>query len=93
MLARLITNQYHLENQFRKMHKQICQQRGDTLQNRNTTAHSKDGPTFLVKEVSIHCTHQRRIQKRFAIIHLMQLDLPWVIAPYIVNQKGVRKLR
>ena len=60
MMALLITNRYHLQNQFRKMHKQIYQQCGETLQNRNTTIDSKDGPIFVVKEVSIYCTHQQK---------------------------------
>ena len=60
MMALLITNRYHLQNQFRKMHKQIYQQCGETLQNRNTTIHSNDGPIFVVKEVSIYCTHQQK---------------------------------
>ena len=61
MMVLLITNQYHLKEQFHKMHKQIYHQRGETLQNRNTAAHSKDGPTFVVKEGSIHCTHLQKI--------------------------------
>ena len=62
MLALLITNQYHLQHQFCQMHKQLYQQHGETLPKQNTTIYSKDGQTFVVKEIL-----GRRIQKRFVI--------------------------
>ena len=34
---------------------QLYQQHGETLPKQNTTVHSKDGQTFVVKGVSIHC--------------------------------------
>ena len=55
MLALLISNQFHLQHQFRQMHKQLYQQHGETLPKQNTTVHSKDGQTFVVKGISIHC--------------------------------------
>ena len=55
MLAFLISNQFHLQHQFRQMHKQLYQQHGETLPKQNTTVHSKDGQTFVVKGISIHC--------------------------------------
>ena len=55
MLALLISIQFHLQHQFRQMHKQLYQQHGETLPKQNTTVHSKDGQTFVVKGISIHC--------------------------------------
>ena len=55
MLALLILIQFHLQHQFRQMHKQLYQQHGETLPKQNTTVHSKDGQTFVVKGISIHC--------------------------------------
>ena len=55
MFASLISNQFHLQHQYRQMHKQLYQQHGETLPKQNTTVHSKDGQTFVVKGVSIHC--------------------------------------
>ena len=54
MLALLISNQSHLQHQFRPMNKQLYQQHGETLPKQNTTVHSKDGQTFVVKRISIH---------------------------------------
>ena len=47
--------QFHLQHQCRQMHKQLYQHHGETLPKQNTTIHSKDGQTFVVKGVSIHC--------------------------------------
>ena len=55
MLALLISNQFHLQHRFRQMHKQLYQQHGETLPKQNKTVHSKDGQTFVVKGISIHC--------------------------------------
>ena len=55
MLALLILNRFHLQHQFRQMQKQLYQQNGETLPKQNTTVYSKDGQTFVVKGVSIHC--------------------------------------
>ena len=61
MLALLISNQFHLHHQFSQMHKQLYQQHGETLPKQNTTVHSKDGHTFVVKGVSIHCNQMQLI--------------------------------
>ena len=55
MLALLISNLFHLQHQFHQMHKQLYQQHGKTLPRQNTAVHSKDGQTFVVKGISIHC--------------------------------------
>ena len=55
MLAFLISNQFHLQHQFRQIHKQLYQQHGETVPKQNTTVHSKDGQTFVVQGVSIDC--------------------------------------
>ena len=55
MLALLIFNRFHLQHQSRQMHKQLYQQNGETLPKQNKTVYSKDGQTFVVKGVSIHC--------------------------------------
>ena len=56
MLAFLIPNQFHLQHQFRQMHKQLYQQHGETLPKQNIIVYSKDGQTFVVKGISIHCS-------------------------------------
>ena len=51
LLVLLISSQIHLQHQFRQMHKQLCQQYGETPAKQNRTLHSKDGQTFVVKRV------------------------------------------
>ena len=50
-----MSNQSHLQHQFRQMHKRLYQQYGVKLPKQNITVYSKDGETFVVKGVSIHC--------------------------------------
>ena len=64
MLALLILNQFHLQHQFRQIHKQLYQQHGETLPKQNTIVQSKDEQTFVVKGIPIHCKHNRILDRR-----------------------------
>lgn len=99
LLATLMSNQSYLQHQFRQMHKRLYQQHGVKLPKQNITVYSKDGETFIVKGVSVHCNQiQCRIiefliekfKKVFSYNSLVSVRsalVHWL--QYIINHKMV----